>query len=357
MAISPNSPENLAKEIGRVYAQAERDIIARIANRLPKGRSLPVSEWEAQKLSELQQLRSGIEMHIQKKLSNYNDKELEKIIKKAYSMGADSAVADLRKNLNEDEIPVTEGFGKTHQRAIRKHTEALNKKLSATHLRIVRQADDVYRKAVSRGAQHVLTGAGDRIQGSQIALNEFADKGVTGFVDDAGRSWNLQSYTEMATRTNTAQAALEGHMNRMKDNGQDLVVVSAHAESCPICDPWEGQILSISGNDDRYPSVDEAIEDGLYHPNCGHNMTAYIEGLTETPEPQPGEEDYEDRQQQRYLERGARKWKRREAAAMTDEEQEKAKEKVREWQGRLREFTDEKDRRRKYEREQIEQAR
>ena len=357
MGISPLMNERLTEEVGRVYAQAERDIIQRIANRLPTDKSLPIENWEAKKLAELRQLRSGVEMHIAKKLDNYTDKELQDIIQEAYTKGMDSAVADMRRHLPEDDIPVTEGFGTVHQDAVRAQTEALSGKLKATHLRIVRQADDVYRKAVARGANHVLTGSGTRIEGAQLALNEFANKGVTGFIDNAGRSWNLQSYTEMATRTNVGQAALEGHMNRMTENNQDLVVVSAHVESCPICDPWEGRIMSISGNSDKYPPVQEAIDDGLYHPNCGHNLTAYIEGLTETPEPEPGEEDYEDRQQQRYLERNVRKWKRREAGAMTDKAQEKASEKVSEWQGRLSEFIDDTGRFRKYEREQITEAR
>ena len=86
-------------------------------------------------------------------------------------------------------------------------------------------------------------------------------------------------------------------------------------------------------------------------------MTAYIEGLTETPEAEPGGEDYEDRQNQRYLERGTRKWKRRQQAAMTEKEQSKSDAKVREWQSRLKEFTEDKGRRRKYEREQINEAR
>ena len=86
-------------------------------------------------------------------------------------------------------------------------------------------------------------------------------------------------------------------------------------------------------------------------------MTTYIEGLTETPEPEEGGDDYEDRQEQRRLERGTRKWKRRQQAAMTDKEQSKADAKVREWQSRLKGFTEEKGRRRKYEREQINEAR
>ena len=92
-------------------------------------------------------------------------------------------------------------------------------------------------------------------------------------------------------------------------------------------------------------------------PNCSHNLSAYIEGLTDKPKPVTGKETYEDRQQQRYLERGVRKWKRRKVGAMTDKEKRLSKSKVSEWQGRLKEFADETGRRRKYNREQINQVR
>ena len=357
MGISPNMTENLALELVRIYAQAERDMLSRISNKLKRDTSLSISQWEQKKTAELRELKNGVKMHIVDKLKNVDEKEVKKIIEKATKRGADSAVADLRKALPEDEIPVKHGLNQANRRAIETHAKALKDKLDSTHLRIMRTTDDVYKKAVNRGVEYALTGSGTRREGAQKALNQLANRGVTGFQDSAGRSWNLSSYCEMATRTQTANASREAHMQRVQENGRDLVVVSSHAESCEICDPWEGQVLSISGDDDRYPSVDEAVSEGLHHPNCGHHLTAYIEGLTEPPEPIEGEENYEDRQEQRYLERGVRKWKRRKAGAVTEKEERKAQAKVSEWQGRLRDFEEETGRKRRYEREQIEQAR
>jgi len=222
---------------------------------------------------------------------------------------------------------------------------------------MIRQADDVYRQAVSRGVNTVLTGSGTRVEGAQRVLNEFANRGVSGFVDKSGRSWNLKTYAEMATRTTAARARIDGSLNRFQQNGEDLVVVSAHAESCPICDPWEGRILSISGRSEEYPSVSEAEADGLFHANCTHNATLWVEGLTTKPEPVDSTDNYEERQQQRYNERQIRKWKRREVAAMTDDEAKKAKNYIRKWQGKQRELLEGTDRYRKYERESITQAR
>jgi len=63
-------------------------------------------------------------------------------------------------------------------------------------------------------------------------------------------------------------------------------------------------------------------------------VSVYVPGLTRVPERRrlANPEGYEKRQQQRYNERMIRKWKRREAAAITDEEREFARRKVREWQ-------------------------
>lgn len=343
-------PDELAIEVGRVYAKAERDIISRIANRLKADKSLSITQWERKKLNELRILRSGIEKQIVAKLDNYVDKDMIKVIQSIYDEGSNEAIKELTKYNITD---ITKEFGRIDERAIETYVKSLNNKMKSTHLRIVRKADDVYRQAVSNGVNQVLTGTGTRVEGSQQVLNEFANRGVTGFVDNAGRSWNLQTYAEMATRTTSIQARTEARLNRFTQNNEDLVIITAHAESCPICDPWEGQVLSITGQTEGYPTIDDAISDGLWHPNCGHGTGLYIPGVTEPLEPVTGDEAYEERQQQRYNERKIRQWKRREVAAMTDKDLKKSQAKIREWQERQREFIEKTDRKRKYIREQI----
>jgi len=82
-----------------------------------------------------------------------------------------------------------------------------------------------------------------------------------------------------------------------------------------------------------------------------------VEGLTTKPKPVDSTDNYQERQQQRYNERQIRKWKRREVAAMTDDEAKKAKGYIRKWQGKQRKLLEGTGRYRKYERESITQAR
>src|SRR5665811_128998 len=98
--------------------------------------------------------------------------------------------------------------------------------------------------------------------------------------DRAGRNWQLESYTEMATRTGSGHAMIEGRLQTYQAAGRDLVIVSDAPEECPWCRKYEGQVLSISGKDSKHPSVASARAGGLLHPGCRHDLRPYIAGLT-----------------------------------------------------------------------------
>ena len=84
-----------------------------------------------------------------------------------------------------------------------------------------------------------------------------------------------------------------------------------------------------------------AVDAGLFHPNCRHTVTTFIEGVSTVPKPMDAEktlENYKLEQQQRALERKVRAAKRM-AEGLQDPEAAKAwKGKVRETQKELREF-------------------
>jgi hypothetical protein len=347
MAVNPLQSERLIRDLLELYSNAETRVLEVIAKALAKNIDAP--NWAANKLSEI----SRVKMDLERQVANLDKKMPEtaaETVKKAYTTGQKGVEVDLKK-VKPD---IRTGFGTIDERKVMVLTKQLAGTLGQTHLRITRQALDEYRSIIGKASQMVELGVETRQQAAQRALNEFADKGITGFKDKAGRTWSLHSYTEMATRSTTGQAAIEGAIQRLQDNDYDLVIVSFHADSCPLCGPWEGQILSISGKSDQYPSLDEAIADGLFHPNCGHSLGAYIPGLTERPtQEQLGKGDFEEAQQQRKLERDIRRWKQREAVAITDEEKKKAAAKVREKQAALREFVDTTGRNRQRDRERI----
>ena len=355
MPTSPYDGERYATEIRRIYAQAERDTIKMLADELGTGTYR--EDWAELKLRQLRSIRGDIQSEVLDELDV--DNKVRSAIDDAYRNGSDAAVADLRslKRRGADIGDVNTGFGAIDNDAIRAAAQETVGNLQSTHIRILRQADDVYRQAVSEAQTSVLTGTATRREASQKVLDKFANRGVAGFTDAADRSWNLASYSEMAVRTSTGRSAINGHLNRLQRNDHNLVIVSDHAEECPLCRPWEGRVLSIQEYHQEYPSVSDARAQGLFHANCRHSLGAYIDGLTEAPTATEDAAGYELRQEQRYNERGIRKWKRRKAAAMDDETEQYAQSKVSEWQAKQRKLVQSNDDlKRLYRREQIEEA-
>lgn len=234
-----------------------------------------------------------------------------------------------------------------------------NKLLNNATFQILRNADDAYRKIMANATTGLLAGTDTRIQASQKMLNEMAAKGITSFVDKAGRHWSLSAYAEMCARTVSAHAALQGHLDRQKEVGEDLVKVSNIGTTCPICQKWQGVVLSISGQSPKYLPLENAKLDGLFHPNCKHTIYMHIpeldgEGKSEPNKVDPESQTYKRNkliERQRANERQIRYWKDRATLALTPEEKAKALQKVKYWQHRNLLHCHENDLRRQYARE------
>jgi len=103
----------------------------------------------------------------------------------------------------------------------------------------------------------------------QDAWGEIArDLSSEKFVDVAGRRWQNSNYLRMLTRTTTARVARESYNQTLAENGDDMIRVRAVGDNCPTCQAWDGLILSITGGNPEYPSYQQAINAGMWHPNC-----------------------------------------------------------------------------------------
>lgn len=340
MAISPSQAEARAVELSRLYAQVEIQLLLRLAASLKDP-----SQWLQLKLGDVRRLQRQMDVMFTD-TSRAARSLASELIDEAYRTGTLSAVRDLS-------LVIESPLVLTNEATIAAFIDEVMQPLEGARFSILRQVDDVYRRAVLEGSRGAITGVETRRQTVQSILNQFADRGVTGFTDRAGRRWGLPEYSDMAARTAMGRAAVAGHMNTLTDNGYDLVIVSDSPEECERCRPYEGRVYSLSGESRRYPPIDEAMSGGLFHPRCTHRLGAYFEGITKPMHDTANPVGYEQRQRQRQMERNVRRWKRREAVAITDDQKQAARAKVRQWQGELRRFTAANDRKRRYDREQV----
>ncbi|MGK5531546.1 phage minor capsid protein [Streptomyces sp. URMC 129] len=352
MPVSPEMAEDLAARVRALYDAAEVSLLERLAAALAADLESPA--WAELKLAAVGDLRRAVE-DVATALQQDANGAVRAALAEAYQRGEQAAVAELgavpvgREPFIRAQVP--------NAPAVDRLAASWAQDTRPLYVRITRAIVDAFRDIVARVSGGVLLGAETRRQASQRALDTFARRGITGFVDKAGRSWNLASYAEMAVRSVTARAAIEGHVDTLAAAGEGLVIVSDAPLECPLCSRWEGGILALTGEPgprtERHEhatedgrtvvvhvvgTLTEARASGLFHPNCRHSLALYLPGVTTRPphHPTPGT-TYADTQRQREIERHIREWKRRQAAAITPEARRAAGAKVRAWQKAVRE--------------------
>jgi len=344
--------EGLTRALVDLYGQAEKAIASDVARRLKAGIDRP--DWADQKLGSINDLRNTVQQVV-RKLDTDTTGLAHQAIVMAFARGGTAALNELAKigyltptqlHAIRQSLPGAE--------AINRLVFSLVSTLKGTHVRILRWPLDVYREVIAATLPQVLLGTTTRLAAAQHAWERFLEQGVTGFVDKAGRRWELASYVEMATRTGTAQAAVQGHLDRLGAAGLDLTIVSDAPQECVRCRPWEGKILSrtLAGartqletnpatNDPVLVhiagSVVEAVAAGLMHPNCRHSLSAYLPGVTRRPTNTADPAGDTARQQLRALERKIRKTKLQQTAALDPAAAKAAAVKVRALQAQIRE--------------------
>ena len=314
MPLRPHDAEAVAELVRRMYVDAETQILTALARAVADG--LETDDLNARLDAQRRMVKhlDGILRGLRKGAPA----AVSQLIRLAYGQGAAVAAADVR---DAGLSAAVSTFGKVQDTAAQVAlARAAVEPLDGMTMQVRRWVLDTYAETGLRVASGVLTGTSTRRQASARILQQLAGKGVTGFRDRAGRSWEMGSYGEMVGRTTAAQAAVQGHADRLTALGVDTVLVSNAPEECKQCRRWEGRVLSLTGKTTGRLSdgvtvagtLAEAKADGLFHPNCRHRTTVYLPGVTRPLRDTADPEGDTLRQQQRARERRIRDLKRRE---------------------------------------------
>lgn len=155
----------------------------------------------------------------------------------------------------------------------------------------------------------VAEGAVEGLTNPQLAARmqeKIAGKvGQFQFIDKAGRRWKAENYFGMLNRTLHATAARDSYIDAAtKEAGFDLYQIeggvtgsSADNPNDP-CDNWAGRIISMTGNTKGYPTYQDAVNAGVFHPMCVH----FIRAIMPSEIPEAKKEQAEERKEARELE-------------------------------------------------------
>lgn len=223
----------------------------------------------------------------------------------------------------------------------------------------LRYMNDVYRKTILRTAAAMQAGGQTLQQATDAATRDFLDQGIACIRYRNGRRVNISTYAEMALRTAGTRAMLMGEAAQRERLGLDTVLVSQYGACSKTCLPWQGLVYiddvfqpyhgthtpggtyGISRNGRQYPLLSVAMQGGLFHPNCRHTLSTWVEGVSTRPRPMDKakvEAAAQLEAKQRALERSVRKAKRQAAGLCDPAAAKAARARVRAAQKELRDF-------------------
>lgn len=312
--------------------------------------------WQKAKLRNLQEYRketTSVIYRFRKRITQ----AIEQVLRNHFSVGVRKADIKLPQDGVNTGLPgeappqETQFFG-VNKKKLDSLIKSTKNDFEDVQQAVYRKMDDVYRQTVFETEFQFSSGAISLGKAIDKATEEFLARGVDCIIYSNGRHVNIADYAEMALRTASHRATLLGEGSKRDELGVHLVFVSAHANACKLCLPWQGQILiddvfSHPSNDyiakykDKYKLLSDAIKVGLLHPNCRHTLATYFEGVTRMPklqDPKKALENYNNEQRQRKLEREIRKRKRILAGTVEDGDRKEARANLRQAQKNLRDF-------------------
>lgn len=180
-------------------------------------------------------------------------------------------------------------------------------------------AVDAYVRAANMAYLQAATGK-STTKAKQEAVEELAREGIT-VVQNKHRD-HTDVAIERNMRTAISRTAGDISLQRAKEAGYTLVLISAHLGARPTHTPWQGKVYSIAGKtakyDDFYAVTEYGDKAGLCGINCRHTFAPWKEGMGnpwENFDNKASAERYKLEQKQRAMERKIRDLKREKMAA------------------------------------------
>lgn len=340
-----------AREIADIFVNIELRLIASLKRNLKRhkaeekeyGFNWPA--WQAEKMRNIEQFRRQNQA-IMSEYAPVIDTDVEDLIQKEYVQGAAAETE-----------PDTQNFFGVDRRRVDSLIEDVNNNLHEAESSSLRMMDDVYRQTIYKAEMAASTGSVTMEQAVDLAVKDFLAAGINCIQYRDGRLVNIATYAEMAIRTASLRSYLRGAADQRTALGIDTVLVSQYGACSDTCLPWQGRVYiddvwgsfegEITGargksrNGKWYPLLSVAVEEGLFHPNCRHTLSTWIDGISRIPKPLDAKKVRETaalEQKQRRMEAKIRRLKRMAEGTLEPDKAKEYRRKARAAQAELRAY-------------------
>ena len=264
------SEEKAIEDLVAIYDESFKRITKRIVNSKIEGKS---TYSDARILSDIKKLRD--------KLIIDNNYFSEKVVSNVYGRTQEEVIEKLKQSgiIGKQ----SDKFLKVHNDAIKELVKNLKNNLNNQVINIGRKSKDTLKRITEKSAIMRTAGATTKEESINQTTEMFIKRGIDKVVYKNGAVTNIKDYVRMATRTVMDASINKATINQALEYEVNLVQMSFHSTSCPICAPYQGRVYCIEGSK-GYPNINTInsgaiVEYGVVHPNCHHRMLPYIKKL------------------------------------------------------------------------------
>ena len=346
---------NTEYDVGSAFEAIEEELISSMIRNMERHKLEEIEEdkqwsmWQAEQLKALEKYRKQNKKKFGKEFKEIN-KKIDCLILGANEDGQMDQEAEILKAIKKG-FPAkkvsrggTAEFFKVNDRKLNALLEATSSDMQKAESAVLRRANDQYRKVIFNAQVYANTGAGTYEKAVDMATKDFLSAGIDCIEYANGSRHTIADYADMAIRTASKRAYLQGEGTKRQEWGLHLVIMNKRGCPCPKCLPFVGKIMiddvwsGGSSKDGKYPLMSSAIAAGLYHPRCRDVHTTYFPGIT-TVDPKYNKQEITDIEdtakreaKQQYAKRQEKRFERLAKHSLDSENQRAYKKKQNDWQ-------------------------
>ena len=295
-------------DLAEAFQRIENELMASMIRNMDRHRAEETEEgynwsmWQAEQLKALEKYKRNNQRKYRKQFKNINN-QIEELIRQARQTG--NMQQEIRilqaikkgwkvhgKNKSPAHQTMIAEFFKLNDRKLEALIKATRQDMEKAETAVLRKAEDDYRKAIFNAQVYANTGSGTYEKAVDMATKDMLSRGLNCVEYANGARHTLADYADMAIRTASKRAYLQGEGEKRQEWGVTTVIMAKRGNPCPKCLPFVGKVLIddvwSGGRSDgvdpetgkRYPLMSYAISKGLYHPRCKDSHTTYFPGIS-----------------------------------------------------------------------------
>lgn len=279
------------QDIAKLYQDMETKLIDSLRRNLKRHKKeearvgFKYPAWQAEKLKDLERIKKE-NAHIINKYTKDIPKDVKKILKEEYKQGYKREKKLFEDTKEGNNVKVNSSFFKSNPYVINALIDEVNGNLIDAKNSIFKMVNAKYRQTIFKANFFLAHGVNTLDEAIDMAVDEFEKMGLNCIEYKDGKRVKVENYAKMAIRTASQRAMLKGKGDFRKERGHALVIVTKHNTACKLCQKWENKVLIddvYSGGkpDGKYKLLSEAMDAGLFHPNCRHGLPTYYPELDE----------------------------------------------------------------------------